>query len=284
MKIKFILPLLFQLALLMTPALTNAKTITHLVVFGDSLSDRGSSKYGGFNRYSNGQVWPEYLAAPLCKTCLQDYAWGGAKTNHANYNGFNWSGVLWQINQFKLNSDPEKTLFIIWAGENDLLNGDTDGAKIANNIIVAINNLVSRGAKNIAIFNLPDFYFAPAYTNKNLPEFKKFSPAKENVNKQIIAYNKMLAKLLLIKKQDYIKNHQPISLYLIDFSNFFDTLIKEKSYKNINEPWLGTYSYPNTKGYMWWDAWHPMTSVHQHIANYVVKSLEKKNIVFLNAH
>lgn len=49
MKIKFILLFLLQL-LLITSTLAETKTITHIVVFGDSLSDRGFSKYGGFNR------------------------------------------------------------------------------------------------------------------------------------------------------------------------------------------------------------------------------------------
>src|SRR5258708_2311967 len=120
MKIKFVLVFILQL-LLMISTEANAKTITNIVIFGDSLSDRGPTQYGGFNRYSNGPVWAEYLAKPLCSTCLQDYAWSGAKSDYSNYNGSNWSGLLWQADQYKPNSDPKKTLYIIWIGANDLI-------------------------------------------------------------------------------------------------------------------------------------------------------------------
>lgn len=279
MKIKFLFLFLLQL-FFMAPVFSGALTITHLVVFGDSLSDRGFSQYGGFNRYSNGQVWPEYLAESLCKTCLQDYAWGGAKSDYSNYNGFNWSGLLWQIEKYKLNTDTEKTLFIIWAGANDLLNGDLNGEKAASNIMLAINKLVAIGAKNIAAFNLPDFSLVPAYNNSNLEDYNKFSPVKKAVKIQIITYNKMLNKLFLDKKKEYADKHQMTNLYLIDFASIFNKIINSNYYKNTHDIWFGTYEFPYDNGYMWWDSFHPMTSVHKYIASNVEKEFKKKGIAF----
>src|SRR5690242_3934373 len=71
-----------------------ALKIERLVIFGDSLSDIGTNPNGGFNRYSNGRVWPEYLMANNHALAVDDYAYGGAKSDYTNLSGINWSGVL----------------------------------------------------------------------------------------------------------------------------------------------------------------------------------------------
>ena len=72
----------------------DAGQFTKLVVFGDSLSDTGNvfavthgavppsaAYYAG--RFSNGPVWPEYLAASLSLP-LENFAYGGAQTDRRN--------------------------------------------------------------------------------------------------------------------------------------------------------------------------------------------------------
>lgn len=272
MKTKLLLVLVFQFLCLFSNV-ANAKTITNVIIFGDSLSDRGTTQYGGFNRYSNGRVWPEYLTASLCNTCLEDYAWGGAKSDNTNYNGLNWSGLLWQVDQYKPNSDPKKSLYIIWIGGNDLINGDKEGAPIAKNIDTAINKLVLKGAKNIVVLTLPDFTLVPAYNDKHLPEYNKFFPVAANVKKQIMAYNAALKQLIPQKNKEFTKIQ--VHLNYIDLTELFDTIIENNAYNNTMNPWLGTYKYPSNDGYMWWDAWHPMTSVHASIADHVSQVLKQ---------
>lgn len=246
-----------------------AMEATHLVVFGDSLSDRGHSQYGGFNRYSNGLVWPEYIGESLCRDCVQDYAWGGARTDNGNYNGFNWSGLFWQIDQYKLNTNPYKTLYIIWAGANDLINGDASGAEAAKNINMAIDKLAAKGAKYIAVLTLPDITMVPAYNNDKLPEFKQFHPVKGAVQAQIFSFNKTL--------KSYAQNRGSVKVYYIDMYHFFAAL--NAQYKNASDPWLGTYHYPKDNDYMWWDSFHPMTSVHHEISRYLQMEFKKRGIV-----
>ncbi|KTC84949.1 SGNH/GDSL hydrolase family protein [Legionella brunensis] len=275
------LTLLF-LYLITSSAFSTPASISNVVVFGDSFSDRGFiAGQGGFNRYSNGPVWPEYLTNTLSKTCLQDYAWGGAKSDQTNFNHLNWSGLLWQIDRYQMTSNPEKTLHIIWVGVNDLLLGDTDGKIPAANVMVAIDKLINKGVKHIAIFNLPDFSLAPAYNDSQLPEYKEYSPLKNQVKQDLKSYNETLKILLEQKKKDYSSSALEVNIYFVDLSNFFTNLIKE--YNNKQSPWQGTYTYPKPNNYFWWDHWHPTTSVHQRIAQYVKKSLEKQQVTLENS-
>ena len=69
------------------------------VAFGDSVSDNGFQDGAGFQPYTNGYVWVEYLAhsLPGGPVPVKSYAWGGAMTNKANYDKIDWSGLLWRI-------------------------------------------------------------------------------------------------------------------------------------------------------------------------------------------
>lgn len=264
--------LMIMVTTILFSCLSYATDITHLVVFGDSLSDRGYSSDGGFNRYSNGPVWPEYLAEGLCKSCLQDCAWGGAKTGVGNYNGFNWSGILWQINRYHINTPVDKTLFIIWGGGNDIIDGSKNGILAATHIFQAVKQLHAKGAKHIVVLTLPDFTLVPAYNNKYLKEYAHFSPFKKTVKEQTLILNRHLT--------DYFqKNKHHLDVDLIDAYFFFDQATSLSHYKNTLDPWFGTYTYPDPHGYMWWDAFHPMTNVHRRIATFILKELNKRGYV-----
>ncbi len=273
-------PVLIFLILSFIPYSTFCKpvSITNVVVFGDSLSDRGFTKeQGGFNRYSNGPVWPEYFTSDLCKTCLQVYAWGGAKSDQTNVNNLDWSGLLWQVEHYRMTTNPEHTLYIIWVGANDLIQGETNGAIPPTNIMLAMDQLIDKGARYIAVFNLPDFSLVPAYNDPQLPEYNEYSPIKGRVKQELKTYNQTLKTLLKQKKKDYSGDAPGVTIYSVDFSDFFNKLIRR--YNNKQSPWLGTYDYPEKNGYFWWDHWHPMTSVHQQIAKHVKQSLEQQALI-----
>lgn len=270
------------LMLLLMPNISNAANIKHLVVFGDSFSDDGFGNNAGFTRYSNGSVWPEYLNQSLCATCVENYAWGGARSDYKNYNNLEWSGLLWQIEKYKRSTPPDDTLVFILAGINDLTDGNQDGKEPVQNIAKAIQKLTNAGIKNIVVLSLPDITLAPAYNNPKSPDYAKYSPIKTKVKAEIDTYNQELNNLIKNQNQQYAKKHLPIKLTLIDLSTLLNNLVAAKQYQNYQEAWQGTYAYPDPKGYMWWDDWHLMTSAHQHVAEHVRHELKKTEFTLIN--
>jgi phospholipase/lecithinase/hemolysin len=171
------------LALLLATT-ASASAFDKLYIFGDSLSDVGNLSQATFGlippppyatgRLSNGPLWVDYLAQDLgLKVDLtNDFAFAGASTD--NLNGlsplfpapFNQPGVLpglqQQIDAFvaKPPAPDAEALFILWAGANDYLNPDlTDPTATVTaavtNLSQDIAKLVSVGAKNILVPNLP---------------------------------------------------------------------------------------------------------------------------------
>ena len=110
--------------------------INELYVFGDSLSDMGNvfRATGGLypsnspyfqGRYSNGQVWVEYLGnrLELSATRINNFAYGGATTGSSSNSLV--PGLLTQVQSF--NQSHQRTnpnaLYVLWAGANDYLQG-----------------------------------------------------------------------------------------------------------------------------------------------------------------
>lgn len=269
---KAIIRLLFIFIFLSSASGLNAQNmeIKHIIVFGDSLSDRGYSQEGGFNRYSNGKVWPEYLSETI-QANLADYAWGGAKTGMGNYHGMEWSGLLWQVKRFPGVQDSEHTLAIIWIGVNDLIDGADVSEQAVNNIASAIDELLAKNIKHIVLVTLPDITLAPAYNDKKLPDYEQYAALKGTVKSNINQFNQQLGALVNQHKQ----LTKAYTLNLIDIGQLYNNLASQNTYQNIAEPWLGTYSDPQPNAYMWWDAWHPMTDVHRRIAQYLEQELQK---------
>lgn len=191
---------LWALALLLwlAPAVASAAPITSLYVFGDSLSDQGNAftLTGGFppapyaQRASNGPVAAERLAAslgvPLAPSELggTNYAVVGATTGPVLFTGLgvtadNISAVLYnqpallgtgllnQVAEFLLTgpvSDPSGSLFLVWAGANDLFANPSAATAMnaVSNISNAIATLYGDGARQFLVPNLPDLSLTPS--------------------------------------------------------------------------------------------------------------------------
>jgi phospholipase/lecithinase/hemolysin len=269
--------------LLMLVTASAETTIKKLVIFGDGLTDNGYAFDGGFGRFSNGLVWTEYLAFKICRKCLENDAWAGARTDYKNYNGFDWSGILWQVKEYKVAPDTaqEETLYIIWAGVNDFLNGDGDPKASAHNIISAAQGLISKGAQHIVVITVPNFTIAPAFNNPKVDDYAKFHPLKDKVKKLVDAYNANLAQAIADKQKELSGNGK-VKLQLADCANFFDDIVKKKIYDNSTDVWEGTYKYPVQTGYMWWDGLLPMTSVHKLISDHIDAELQRNGYVLID--
>ncbi|WP_187170381.1 SGNH/GDSL hydrolase family protein [Salidesulfovibrio onnuriiensis] len=254
------LMLIFVLA---TQAQAGTKRI---VAFGDSFSDDGISDGYGFSRKSNGDVWVEHLARMLHAE-LEDRAWCGARSGSGNAAGFDdWSGLAWQVDNFQPKWEQDDTLYTVLIGINDIYDGDDRAGEVVGNILSAMNKLAGKGAVNILVSNVPDITLAPAY-------IKDYAAKKEAVQKVTRDINARL-ETALFGKGGFAGNHPSVHVYFVDAYGVFNELVAGKHFKNMEEPWYGTYKYPHPDGHMWWDSWHPMTEAHRTLARAAVQAVE----------
>jgi len=167
-------------------------TYSNLYIFGDSLSDTGNvytassgtlpsdpPYYQG--RLTNGPVWVETLASGLglggaSTAWLQggnNYSWAGAFTGQDGIAGAG-TGLLGQVfGQWApahAAADPN-ALYVIGIGGNDLRFLDatyqygstpySDPLTMLGNLAYSLNFLISQGARNFLIANVPDVGLAP---------------------------------------------------------------------------------------------------------------------------
>jgi phospholipase/lecithinase/hemolysin len=163
-----------------------ATGFSEIYVFGDSLSDVGrlfagtggaippaSAYYQG--RFSNGPIWPEYLAPDLnlAVTVDNDFAVGGATTGIANVNEVRFGipelpglqdEVASYVASLQSGADPN-AVYVVWAGANDFfLPFESPAALIGNaitNIATAVGTLQAYGAQHILVPNLPNLGRTP---------------------------------------------------------------------------------------------------------------------------
>jgi phospholipase/lecithinase/hemolysin len=158
-------------------------TYNQIVLFGDSLSDNGNLYNTSLHiipksppyhegRFTNGPTWSD-LADTYFSTHhnikIENYAVGGETTVfHNPFGGFLPYTFTMSLNNYlfhTLFNDKSHTLFIIWIGANDYLNGSTnpdiETTQVVQTIQQNIETLISKGAKNFLVLNLPDLSLTP---------------------------------------------------------------------------------------------------------------------------
>ncbi len=252
-----------------------AADFDEVVVFGDSLSDDGNLLffedqsrpdpelyYQG--RLSNGPVWVEYLVDPerldLAKT---DIALGGAQTD-----GLVPPGLLEQVSTYIVaqgGSLSEDTLFILWAGSNDFLNGDGDYQEAVDNINTAMDRLVESGAEHILVLNLPDLGTIPeTLGTSEAPAATEFT----------LNFNAELANML----DQFSVEHPEVGLYTFDVYSFFMEVRNNPAafgFTNVTEP-SPNFAIENNfdgAGHLFWDEKHPTTAAHALLSDRVFADL-----------
>jgi thermolabile hemolysin len=250
---------------------TSARTINQMYVFGDSLSDTGNM-FRASNRnyppnppyfqgrYSNGQVWVEYLASKLelDASDSNNFAFGGATTGKVNNNGI--PGLLGQVESFTKNQldVSNNELYIIWAGANDYIYGVADSMAPVINITQAIESLLKVGAKNILVANLPDLGNLPATKN---------SGSSQILSAITKAHNQGLAKSISQLRHNLDSKSQIIEL---DVSELYRDAISNPSkygFTNVSNACLNQgVTCSNPDQFLFWDGIHPTTAAHKIIA------------------
>jgi len=237
------------------------------VAFGDSFTDNGYINGHGFNRDTNGYVWVEYLAEQIECQEVDNRAWGGARTDDGHFLGFDWSGFNWQIDNYKMSTKPDETLFTVWIGVNDYWDNKDDPSNSVKNIKTGLNKLIEKGGKYFVVFNNFDLTISLGYAPNT--EYHHLIPAVKKLTKR---FNSELFHMLFDKDTGLEITHPDIKIYFIDIYTFMNDLVIENQFNKT--PWKGTYKFPEPGEYLWYDEWHPMTSCHNQIAELVIKEFK----------
>lgn len=269
-KISFVLFLALVIGL---PAVAVASQYTHVVVFGDSLSDNGNlyaldetqvpaaRYYQG--RFSNGPVWVEYLAdSDLLDATLVNNAYGGAATDGASP-----PGIKQQVSAYvaAATAQPD-ALYIIWAGANDFLGGSSEFETSAANIGDALDELATFGANHIMVVNLPDLGAVPRNAGTNQAALASALTA---------SFNTELAEVV----DDFNTANPSIRVYQFDvFDLFADVGANPDDYGIDNTTaicpnFLNDDDFENDGDYLFWDDLHPTTEAHEEIAREAARIL-----------
>lgn len=336
------------IVLLSLSFMTAANAVTEIdkiVVFGDSLSDNGNvyrlstdahdvipkipvipkspPYYEG--HFTNGKVWAEVLAETL-HVPLDDYAYAGAWAESTPD-----SGVLkpfslgTQVDFFLVESaldfHKDKHLYFIWSGANDYMEGRDDPDYATTNTVKLIQDqiewLIYYGAKDIAIFSIPDLGTVPAITAQGPEVVAKMRHLSD-------LHNQKLADMV---REEQEKNPETLIVFG-DASQYFNDIITNpgnyglkntteacfgggytlNAHKLILDPTVmdaakkarfdilhnadlrsayetmlmaddGAKPCANPGEYLFWDHVHPTSNVHKIIASIVHKKLSEYGIV-----
>ncbi len=286
----------FALPLLAIPAAAAATAFSKIVVFGDSVSDRGNLvqfTHGVFpnvpnyayGRQSNGPVWVEYLASRLSMAGkIQNYAVVGAMTKPApgfptgnvwsdTFTGLEGTDIATQVLDYigdsRGKADPA-ALHILQGGANDL-------PRIANPLVLVTNlvesfvALQTAGAKHIVVVSLPDIGKTPRVI---LGERFGVLPAGSTVQYSAATaqLNGYLAYLIAMAKAP------DVTVTLADMWGFVNEVAAHPAVYGMVETqlfFLGFGGSANPATWLFWDDLHPTTRGHQIFAEAAIDSLVK---------
>lgn len=269
-----------------------AGPFTQLVVFGDSLSDVGNIdqvtpsffKFPGpfyyDGRFSNGPVYVEALATGLglppivhSQSGGSNFAYGGAKTfGTGGLEGIYIRDIDEQVTEFLATpaADPN-ALFVVYAGSNDLVGGETDMSIPVNSLAEDIGRLVADGARKFLVPNLPLLGHTPRYNGLNgMPNML------DTFNMRSQQFNTALSTML-----DALEAGNPdLTIFRFDVAALFSQALADPASFGLTnviipaaqglEPGASSCDAcefaPNAHEYMFWDDLHPTATVHAILA------------------
>lgn len=284
----------------------HAAPYTRMVVFGDSLSDSGNNAlllaqlYGGTvppvvisdnqhyskltstaGTYSNGKVWTQYLAETLGVGLAPsmagggNYAYGGAQTGQngdETPDGFPYSMTTqmgWYVNNPTTVIDPNG-LYVVAGGGNNVrvalealaANPALDpaavfGATVAGyvaDMATMVGTLRGLGAQHVLVLNTPDFGLTPMV--------RGITPVADAATQLSAAMNTALGQALA-----------PSGAMVFDMFGFLHEAVASNVFDNVTDACGAAVNNCSLDTALFWDAIHPTTLGHAHLAAAVARSI-----------
>lgn len=272
--------------------MTTINNATNIFVFGDSLSDTGSSfalTFGAIppeppyfsGRFSNGSVAVEYLADDLGfaldayydNDVGNNFAVGGARTGSGNSNndniaaflpGVTLPGLTQQVDAFEHslgeNHADSDALYLVWAGPNNFL--DYLGGSEPNDPAVLLELGIDNAVNNID--RLIDLG-AENLVVPNMPSLGRLpfsTEFRDEATAITIAYNGGLALALdNLGLQEFPAHITKVDLFTANEAIASDP--EAFGLSNVSDPLLLSGLDPaETTGFFFWDIFHPTTEAH----------------------
>jgi phospholipase/lecithinase/hemolysin len=223
-------------------------------------------------------VWIKQLAAmlpahpPLTNSLSggTDYAYGFATTNSGTSNftygpgnvlSFPLDNVGLQISTY-LATHPvitDNTLFVVWAGANDLIaaTSSADIVAAAQRDAANVQTLIAAGATNIIVPNLPPLGLVPRFNGSPTTS----APATEAA----LGFNQALAEYLA---GVIAAVPASVHIYPLDVATIFNTIVGPPAaggFANVTASSQGNTTI-NPDTYLFWDDLHPTTHGHNVLA------------------
>ena len=248
-------------------------SFSRTVIFGDSLSDTGNvwsltlglapaspPHYAG--RFSDGPVWIERFAMRAGLDGTAAYAGGGS--NFAHGGAKTGGGTVYlvvpnvgpQIDEYLAGNTPgADELFVVWAGGNDMLGGQTDPAVPVANLAGHVSMLAAQGARSFLVPNLPPLGQVPRYAGGG---------NEAPMDALTTQYNALLA-----QRMDALAAELDVAIVQFDVATTFSKMLADPAafgLANVTDPAYdedaGTVV-PNPREYLFWDTIHPSATGHR---------------------
>jgi len=290
----------FVLSVAILPLASAATAFSKIVVFGDSLNDRGNMLQfsgGAFpaaplyanGRQSNGPLWVEYLAARLgMANQIENYAvvgamlapapgfptgnaWSVSDQGSMEIPGLGGTDVTSQVMDYLADHGglaDSSALFVLEGGANDF-SRITNPAEIVMQLVRLMALLQNRGAKHLLLMNLPDIGKTPRVL---LAEQYGFLPAgtAATLTAACAQLNAGLAEAANAYKAP------GVTLSFADTYGFMNAVASHPSvygFVNVQLPYLLAGNGADPATWLFWDDLHPTTRGHQVFADKVAASL-----------
>jgi phospholipase/lecithinase/hemolysin len=166
------------------------------------------------------------------------------------------------------NTNPN-SLYVLWAGANDYLQGITNANIPVQNVTQAIASLSKVGAKKILVGNIPDLGQLPATrTNAN----------SANLSTLTQEHNQALRRSLKLLSQ------QNSNLEIVTFNAnalYRDAITNPATFgfNNVVNPCLsGANTCANPNQFLFWDGIHPTTAAHRIISDTAFSAIQEAGL------